>query len=133
MKIFLDTNVWLSATIFSGLCEELLLQCAERGGLYSSLLIQLEAHEVFKRKFPKTRNACDLFDASFQAAQLIADSDEPQDDNDRRLVAAAIAAGMDLFVTGDKRVLGWAADKRISGNLKIVSPREAWTVLCRWF
>ena len=129
MKVFLDTNVWLSATIFSGLCEELLLVCAERGGLYSSLLIQVEAHEVLKRKFPKTLNACDLFDASFQAAQLIVDCLEPQDDNDRRLVAAAIAAGMDLFVTGDKRVLGWAADKRRSGNLKIVSPRQAWTVL----
>lgn len=129
MKVFLDTNVWLSATIFSGLCEELLLVCAERGGLYSSLLIQVEAHEVLKRKFPKTLNACDLFDASFQAAQLIVDCLEPQDDNDRRLVAAAIAAGMDLFVTGDKRVLGWAADKSMFGNLKIVSPRQAWTVL----
>lgn len=129
MKVFLDTNVWLSATIFSGLCEELLLVCAERGGLHSSLLIQVEAHEVLKRKFPKTLNACDLFDASFQAAQLIVDCLEPQDDNDRRLVAAAIAAGMDLFVTGDKKVLGWAADKSMSGNLKIVSPRQAWTVL----
>ena len=129
MKVFLDTNVWLSATIFSGLCEELVLICAERGGLYSSWLIQLEAHEVLKRKFPKTPNACDLFDASFQASQLIADCDEPGDDNDRRLVAAAIAAGMDLFVTGDKRVLGWAADAGISGSLKIVSPRGAWTVL----
>ena len=68
MKVFLDTNVWLSATIFSGLCEELLLVCAERVGLLSSLLIQLEAHEVLKWKFPKTPNACDLFGASFQAA-----------------------------------------------------------------
>jgi uncharacterized protein len=129
MKVFLDTNVWLSATIFSGLCEELLLVCAERGGLYSSLLIQFEAHEVLKRKFPKTLNACELFDASFQAAQLILDCAEPQDDNDRRLVAAAIAAGMELFVTGDQRVLGWAADKSMSANLKIVSPRQAWSLL----
>ena len=129
MKVFLDTNVWLSATIFSGLCEELLLQCAERGRLYSSLLIQIEAHEVLKRKFPRAPNACELFDASFQAAQLIADCDEPPDDNDRRLVAAAIAADMDLFVTGDKRVLGWALEEGTSGNLKIVSPRQAWTVL----
>ena len=129
MKVFLDTNVWLSATIFSGLCEELVLQCAERGGLYSSLLIQLEAHEVLKRKFPKTLNACDLFDASFQAAQLIADCDEPQDDNDRRLVAAAVVAGMELFVTGDKRVLGWADKQDICDTLKIVSPRQAWTAL----
>ncbi len=129
MKVFLDTNVWLSATIFSGLCEELLLQCAERGGLYSSLLIQVEAHDVLKRKFPKTPNACDLFDASFQAAQLIGDCAEPQDDNDRRLVAAAVAAGMELFVTGDKRVLSWADKKEICGTLKIVSPRQAWTAL----
>lgn len=129
MKVFLDTNVWLSATIFSGLCEELLMQCAERGGLYGSLLIQLEAHEVLWRKFPQTINACDLFDASFQAAQLIADCDQPPNDNDRRLVAAAIAASMDLFVTGDKRVLGWAADAEAAGNLKIVSPRTAWTML----
>ncbi|MGB4117084.1 MAG: putative toxin-antitoxin system toxin component, PIN family [Polaromonas sp.] len=129
MKVFLDTNVWLSATIFSGLCEELVLMCAERGGLYSSLLIQVEAHDVLKRKFPKTLNACDLFDASFQAAQLIADYDEPRDDNDRRLVAAAKAANMEMFVTGDKRVLGWAADKTIAGNLTIVSSREAWTAL----
>jgi predicted nucleic acid-binding protein len=49
MKVFLGTNVWLSATIFSGLCQELVRMCAERGGLYSSLLIQLEAHEVVKR------------------------------------------------------------------------------------
>ena len=105
--------------------RKLLLVCAERVGLYSSLLIQLGAHEVLKRKFPKTSNACDLFGASFQAAQLIVDCAEPQDDNDRRLVAAAIAAGMDVFVTGDKRVLGWALEEGTSGNLKIVSPRTS--------
>ena len=102
--------------------------CAERGELYSSLLIQIEAHEVLKRKFPKTLNACDLFDASFQAAQLIADCAEPVNDNDRRLVTAAQNAGMNLFVTGDKRVLSWANEGNFS-SLKIVSPREAWTVL----
>ena len=129
MKVFLDTNVWLSATIFSGLCEELVLMCAERGGLYSSLLVQSEAHQVLKRKFPQTPNACELFDASFQAAQLIDDCDEPEHDNDRRLVAACIAVGMTLFVTGDKRVLSWADTPEIRGALKIVSPRQAWTAL----
>ena len=126
MKVFLDTNVWLSATIFSGLCEEIVLMCAERGGLYSSLLIQSEAHQVLKRKFPQTPSACELFDASFQAAQLIDDVDEPKDDNDRRLVAACVAAGLTLFVTGDKRELSWADTPEICGSLKIVSPRQAW-------
>jgi predicted nucleic acid-binding protein len=66
MKVFLDTNVWLSAIIFPGLCESLVMACA-------------------------------------------------------RLVAAAVTAGADLFVSGDKRVLEWIA----SGSLRIASPRQA--------
>jgi predicted nucleic acid-binding protein len=116
MKVFLDTNVWLSATIFPGLCEELVQQCAERGWLLSSVLVQAEAHEVLVRKFPQVPQACALFDAAWQSSKLIADVTEPADDNDRRLVVAAAAAGTELFVTGDKRV-------------QIVSPREAWGAL----
>jgi len=129
MKVFLDTNVWLSATIFSGLCEELVLQCAQRDWLLSSTLIQTEAHEVLVRKFPQKPDACALFDASWQAAVLIEDVAEPTDDNDQCLVQAAAAANADFFVTGDKRVLGWQSAKRTQGMMQIVSPREAWAAL----
>jgi len=129
MKVFLDTNVWVSATIFSGLCEELVLQCADRDWLYSSPLIQWEAHDVLARKFAQSPDACGLFDASWQVAVLIDDVIEPPDDNDQRLVNAAARAGMDFFVTGDKRVLGWQAVKRVEGMMKIVTPREAWLAL----
>ena len=130
MKIFLDTNVWLSATIFPGLCEELLLQCSERHSLLSSVLIQSEAHEVLLRKFPQAPNACAWFDASWRDAILIPDVTEPADDNDQRLVNAAAAADADLFVTGDKRVLSWQSVKRAGGSMmQIESPREAWGVL----
>lgn len=50
---------------------------------------------------------------------------EPADDNDARLVAAAVTTGADIFVTGNKRVLGW----KQSGTLRIVTPREAWIIL----
>lgn len=129
MKVFLDTNVWLSAIIFSGLCEELVLQCTERGVLLSSALVQVEAHEVLQHRFPHVPNACALFDASWHVAQLIADVVEPADDNDRRLVTAASTAGADLFVTGDKRVLGWKQVHSSNNTLRIVSPREAWRIL----
>lgn len=129
MKVFLDTNVWLSATIFSGLCEELLLQCADRGWLLGSALVRAEAHEVLQRKFPHAPNACALFDASWRVARMIEDVAHPADDNDRRLVAAAAMAGADLFVTGDKRVLGWKAVPQASGTLRIVTPRDAWGLL----
>jgi len=55
-------------------------------------------------------------------AARVADVADPADDNDARLVAATVAASADLFVTGDKRVLAW----KHSGNLSIVTPREAW-------
>lgn len=125
MKVFLDTNVWLSATIFSGLCEALVTECADRDWLVTSALIRDEAHDVLMRKFPHLPNASSLFDGSWSEAPRVADVAEPESDNDARLVAAADAAGADLFVTGDKRVLGWQQ----SGTLRIVTPREAWITL----
>ncbi len=126
MRVFLNTNVWLSAVVFSGLCEELLLQCAERGWLCSSALVRRGAHEVLKRKFPQARAARGLFDAAWQEAQRIRDVGKPRADNDARLVAAAAAARMQLFVTGDKRVLGW---DRVEIAPRIVAPRQVWNVL----
>jgi predicted nucleic acid-binding protein len=129
MKVFLDTNVWLSATIFAGLCEELVIQCAERGSLLTSELVRAEAHEVLQRKFPHLSHACDLFDASWRVAERVSDVAEPAHDHDRRLVNAAAAAGADLFVTGDKRVLSWKPMPRATGQLRMVSVREAWGLL----
>lgn len=74
-------------------------------------------------------NACDLFEAVWQEAQLIDDAPEPANNNDARLVAAATAAGMRLFVTGDKRVLGWPGMQGPKDVMRILSPRQAWDVL----
>jgi len=125
MKVFLDTNVWLSATIFPGLCESLVMECAERDWLLTSPLVRQEAHAVLTRKFPLRPDAPALFDASWSEAHCIADVPDPADDNDARLVAAAATAGAGLFVTGDGRVLEWIA----SGSMRIVTPRQAWIIL----
>lgn len=125
MKVFFDTNVLLSATVFPGLCEELVAQCADRLAVLTSALVRDEAHAVLARKFPHMADAPEVFDTAWRAAVCIDDVPEPADDNDARLVAAALAAGADLFVTGDGRVLAWKS----AGALRIVSPREAWVIL----
>jgi predicted nucleic acid-binding protein len=125
MKVFLDTNVWLSAVIFPGLCESLVMACAEHDWLLTSPLVRQEAHQVLARKFPLRADAPALFDVSWSEARCIADVPDPADDNDARLVAAAVTAGADLFVSGDKRVLEWGA----AGSLRIASPRQAWIIL----
>lgn len=125
MKVFPDTNIWVSAVIFPGLCADLLVECADCDWLLTSELIRHEAHKVLKAKFPKHTDATRLFDAAWHEARLVEDADAPRGNSDARRVATAIAAGADLFVTGDKHVLGW----KKSAATRIVSPRDAWIML----
>ena len=125
MKVFLDTNVWLSATVFAGLCEAILTESAQRGWLVTTRLVQQEAHEVLGRKFAHLPQAQALFDAIWAEAACVPDVEEPADDNDARLVQAAQNAGASVFVTGDRRVLGWG----VRGGVQILSPRDTWLQL----
>jgi predicted nucleic acid-binding protein len=125
LRVFLDTSVWLSATVFAGLCEAILIECHQRDWLLTTKLVQSEAHEVLGRKFPHLPQSLALFDAIWSEATCVQDLDEPADDNDVRLVRAANLAGAEVFVTRDKRMLTWGRE----GNMQILSPREAWMQL----
>ena len=109
-----------------------MVQCADQGWLVSSDLVRTEAHEVLRCKFAQLPQACDLFDAVWSGVALIDDHAEPADDNDERLLRAALGAKVDLLVTGDKRVLSWSKKppKALKlGSLKIAAPRESWILL----
>lgn len=126
MQVFFDTNVWLSAIVFPGLCAELLVALDPAGhALLTSELVCRETHDVLRRKFVRHAAAVERFDALWACAACVADAHEPAGDADARLVAAAQAAGVQIFVTGDQRVLGW--DPRDA--MRIVSPRLAWQML----
>lgn len=123
MKFFLDTNVWLSAVVFPGLCAELVLELDAQGHrLLTSELVREEVHAVLERKFSRHSAAVTRFDALWACAVPVHDVAQPAADADARLVAAALAADSDFFVTGDQRVLGWARQ----GPMSILSPRQAW-------
>lgn len=126
-QVFFDTNVWLSAAVFPGLCAELLLALDAAGHrLMTTSLVREEAHCVLKRKFARHAAALERFDALWACAVCVPDAAEPAGDADAQLVAAAGAAGADMFVTGDQRVLGWDEP---GGPMRIVSPRQAWALL----
>ncbi len=97
----------------------------------TSELIRMETLAVLRRKFVVHQQAVTIFELLWAEAAYIADIDSPREDADARLVAAATAAGVDLFVTGDQRVLGWnPVDSAQSENsMLIMSPREAWARL----
>ena len=123
MRFFLDTNVWLSAVVFQGLCAELLIELDLRGHRWiTSDLVRSEVHTVLQRKFRRHAAAVERFDALWACAARVPDVAEPADDDDARLVAAAREAEADAFITGDQRVLGWGTQ----GGMLLLSPRQAW-------
>ena len=101
------------------------MECHQRDWLLTTPLVRQEAHEVLARKFLQVLQARALFDAIWSEAACVVDVAEPANDNDARLVKAALAAGAKVFVTGDRRVLGWGAQ----GAMQILSPRDAWMLL----
>lgn len=121
MRVFLDTNVWFSAMATQGICEILVERLAQSHSTLTSNLIWTELSGLLVRKLHFSPEEITQAKSVLDELEWIADSDDPADDNDRRLLAAAI----DLFVTGDKRVLEW----KTAGPMRIVTPREAWITL----
>jgi len=125
VRVFLDTNVWVSAFAARGVCEELLLRVLEDGSTFTSPLVWEELAQVLTRKLSPSPAAWQRIRSLWGAAESVEDIPAASEDNDTRLIAAAAAAGADLFVTGDKEVLA----RQHSGNMRIVSPRDAWLIL----
>lgn len=125
MRVFLDTNVWVSAIASPGLCEDLLKQLFSRHEVLGSDLVWTEFEAVLIGKLAFSPLEIRPVRTMYGDAIRLDDVLEPRKDNDARLVAAAAAGGAELFVTGDRRVRDWGK----SGSMRIVSPREAWIIL----
>jgi predicted nucleic acid-binding protein len=125
VRLFLDSNVWISALAASGRCEELLRTCLGHHRTLTSNLVRDECLAVIERKLRARPEALAQFVRLWTLAECVADAAAETGSNDARLLAAAGAAGAELFVTGDRAVL----ELRQVQSLLIVSPRDAWLML----
>lgn len=129
MRIFIDTNVLLSAALFpdgvAACAYEVAVSSPHRPIISDYVISELRA--VFERKFPDKVPALDRFLESFSnaveivATPNIASSDEinVRDPADRPVLRAALASNAEVLLTGDKGLLDSCID-----SLRIVSPRE---------
>ena len=130
MRIFLDTNVLVSAFASRGLCAEVLeLALLDHELIVGrNVLRELETALREKIKLPIVRSAEIVDFVSSEATQIV-DNAQPAsvkvDAADAIVLGEALAGHADLFVTGDAALLRLAA----IGALKIVSPRRFWEVL----
>jgi putative PIN family toxin of toxin-antitoxin system len=130
VRVFLDTNVLVSGIATRGLCNEIVEGVLHDHVLVTceAVLIELERVLLEKLRLPPPvvadflgllREQAELAEAQRAPSRAIPDRD------DVPIVACALGAHVDLFVTGDKALL----DLESIDGLAIVPPREAWTRL----
>jgi putative PIN family toxin of toxin-antitoxin system len=127
MKIFLDTNVLVSAAATRGLCADVLREVLTSQELIISLLILNELKMALHQKLQVPNELIDEFigmiqqDAHFATPGKLPDI-WIQDKDDLMILSSALNGNADLFVTGDKELL----DLGKVENMEIVSPRMFW-------
>ena len=130
MKIFLDTNVLASAAATRGLCADVVREVFASHDLCISEQVLNELRRVLKLKFGVGQDLIDDFIWLLQQDSVLAQPSQVprvklQDKEDLTILAAAITAGAEALITGDKELLNLG---RVE-NLKTLSPRQFWEEL----
>ena len=130
MRVFLDTNVLVSAFASRGLCADLLeLALLEHDLILGqNVLRELTKALREKVKVPAARSAEIVEFVSGEAVQVVSEAEPASakvDPDDALVLGEALAGQAELFVTGDSALLKLQTVDR----LKIVSPRQFWEAL----
>ena len=128
MKVFLDSNVLVAAFATRGLCADVFRLAATDHELLIGAPVLVEVHRILETKLrmpaPARNDVLELLrrftPAPAAQAPVALGIDDPADE---WIVACAVAASAQLFVTGDKALLGL---QRVD-DMPIISPREFWT------
>jgi putative PIN family toxin of toxin-antitoxin system len=127
VKVYLDTNVLVSAFAARGLCADLMrLVLAEHEVLTGEVNL-VELRRVLSTRFRAAAAQVDLVEELLRDQTVIA---KPaallplavRDPDDAWVLASAVAGQADLLVTGDADLLVLADQSPVA----IVSPREGW-------
>jgi len=125
VRVFLDTNVLVSAFLSRGLCADLLKLVLRDHDLVVSQLVLVEFERVLRDKLCAPEPDLKLAMTVFDSVEVMAEPsnlrmDPALESADAAILTAAIGGGVDIFVTGDREVL--AAAGRVP--VLVVSPRR---------
>jgi len=130
MRVFLDTNVLASAAATRGLCGDVLREVFASHDLFVSEQVLNELKRVLKFKFGLAQDLIDDFLWLLHQDTVLAQPAalprvKLQDKDDLTILGAAIAAGAEVLITGDRELL----DLGHIEDLDILSPRQFWEKL----
>ena len=130
MKVFLDTNVLSAAFAARGLCADVFRLAATDYTLLIGAPVLIEMRRILETKLrmptPARNEVLQVLRRFGQVpaakAPIVLGINDPDDE---WVVACAVAASAEVFVTGDKALL----ELRRVEDMPIISPREFWTQL----
>lgn len=130
MKVFLDTNVLVSGFATRGLCADVIRLVLAEHELITADVVLNELKRVLKHKIQLPGEQIQeiltfLESQTVQPKPISPPSIPVRDDDDQWVLASALAAKADVFVTGDKDLLDVANE--VSG-LTITDPRGFWNL-----
>lgn len=123
VRVILDTNVLVSAILFGGKPEQILRSVIEEKILaVTSPVLLSELKEVLSKKFPLREPAFKLtvnnLEKILRTVQPKRNIEIARDDDDNRVLEAAIEGKCSYIITGDNDLLSLVTFK----NIKIVTP-----------
>jgi putative PIN family toxin of toxin-antitoxin system len=127
VKVFLDTNVLVSAVISRGLCRDLLNAVLEEHEVLVSELVLDEFVRVLRGKFGAPQQSVGKALLLLDDVEVLANpggvlETGALDMNDATILATAVEAHADVFVTGDHNLLSSGE----TAPIPVISPRHFW-------
>lgn len=109
MRVMADTNIYISTLLFpASLPAKVLLHISEKHTLVLCDHIVAEIRDVVSRKRPDLLADVDILLAQLSCEMVVAPKESGQrisDPKDQPILNAAIMAGVDVIVSGDKHFL----------------------------
>ena len=124
MKVFLDTNVLVSAFITRGLCADIFRIILSEHDLLLCTYVLAELEDVLRKKIYLPDKQITSILQYLKTFEIVTNHTPPtkielRDENDIPVISAAINSHSDIIVTGDKDLLE-VSEKY---DIEIVDPR----------
>ena len=127
MRVFVDTNVLVAAVATRGLCADVVRAVLASHELVVSQQVLDEVRRVLRLKIGVSPGPVSDFvrllqqEADVAPAVRLPDA-ELSDRDDLPILGAAVAAGAEVFVTGDRELVELG---NVEG-MRVLSPRQFW-------
>lgn len=130
MRVFLDTNVLVSAFAARGICADLMRHVLAEHDLLIGEVVLRELRKALRLKLKLPVQTIAAIEELLREGEVVPKPRTPsevavRDPDDRWVLASAIAGNADVLVTGDRDLLA------VSGRspVRIVDPRGFWALV----